>query len=122
MNEEQVQQELNKILEATSKNVSRIARLINDEDVALSKLQDDESKETVALTRTRMAEAVQMGSYNDFAFCMSILCHAGVIKGGRDKWKQLPIITDFVWRECRDALKGEITNAVDQLINDIQEG
>jgi len=122
MNEEQVQQELNKILEATSKNVSRIARLINDEEVALSKLQDDEVKENVSLTRIRMAEAIQTGSYDDFAFCMSILCHAGVIKGGRDKWKQLPMITDFVWRECRDTLKSEIANAVDQLINDIQEG
>jgi phosphoribosyl-ATP pyrophosphohydrolase len=122
MNEEQIQQELENMMKETGKNVSRIARLINDEDAALAKLKSEEARELVSSARIRMAEAVQKGSYDDFAFAVSVLCHAGVLKGGRDKWKQLPIITDYVWRECRDALKGEIANAVDELINQIQEG
>lgn len=122
MNEDQIQQEIENIMKETSKNVSRIARLINDEDAALGKLANEDSRTIVAITRLQMASAVQTGSYDDFAFAISVLCHEGVLKGGRDKWKQLPIITDYVWRECRDGLKNEIKNAVDELITDIQEG
>lgn len=122
MNEEQIQEQLEAILAQTGKNVSRIARLINDEEKALSKLANDEVRELASSARERMANAVQVGSYDDFAFAMSVLCHAGVIKGDRDKWKQLPIITDYVWRQCRDALKSEIAEAVEQFINEIQEG
>lgn len=117
-NQDQVAEMLGQVLQQVEKNANRIVRLFADEDKALAKLTSDEARELATETKARMIDAVQKGEYDAFAFCLAILAHAGVVKGGRDKWKQLPMITDLVWRGMRDALKHEIGEAVEEFLKE----
>jgi hypothetical protein len=119
-NHEQVEEFLNQVLVKVERNANRVARLFQDEDKALGKLADDDARSLATEAKERLITAVQQGDYNSFAFCMSTLAFVGVLKGDRDKWKQLPMITDLVWRGMRDALKGEITNAVDEFLKEFE--
>lgn len=117
-NQDQVAEMLGQVLQQVEKNANRIVRLFADEDKALAKLTSDEARELATETKARMIDAVQKGEYDAFAFCLAILAHAGVVKGGRDKWKQLPMITDLVWRGMRDALKSEIAESVEEFLKE----
>ena len=117
---EQVEAMLGQVLHEVEKNANRIVRLFADEDKALAKLTSDDARELATETKKRMIDAVQKGEYDTFAFCLAILAHAGVIKGGRDKWKQLPMITDLVWRGMRDALKHEIAESVAEFLKEFE--
>lgn len=119
-NQDPVAEMLGHVLHEVEKNANRIVRLFADEDKALAKLTSDDARELATETKKRMIEAVQKGDYDTFAFCLAILAHAGVIKGGRDKWKQLPMITDLVWRGMRDALKSEIAESVAEFLKEFE--
>jgi hypothetical protein len=119
-NHKEVEDFLNQVLVQVERNASRVARLFHDEDKALGKLADDDARSLAAEAKARLITSVQQGDYNSFAFCMSTLAFVGVIKGDRDKWKQLPMITDLVWRGMRDGLKSEIANAVDEFLKEFE--
>lgn len=119
-NNKDPQEFLNEVLQGVGKNASRVARLFMDEDTALAKLENDEVRELVADTKNKMGDAVTRGSYDDFAFCVSILAHAGVLKGGRDKWKTLPMITELVWRSMRESLKEQIADEVSEFLKEFE--
>ena len=118
MNEEAA----NKIME----NVMTMSELIalwgnaDDDEIKSFDLGDKAKNRLAAKASTKVKESIVKGDYDDFMLGVCSLCYAGAFGESREKWRLLPLAADMSWRMARHALKAEIAEAVERLIEEVQ--
>jgi hypothetical protein len=92
----------------------------DDEEIKSFDLKDKARNRLALKASAKIKNSIIKGDYDDFMLGVCSLCYAGVFGKSREKWKLLPMAADMSWRMAREALKAEIADAVERLIDEFQ--
>lgn len=107
-------------------NVLTMSQLIamwanaDDDEIKSFDLGDKARNRLVLKASAKIKNSIIKGDYDDFMLGICSLAYAGVFGESREKWKLLPMAADMSWRMARGALKAEIADAVERLIDEVR--